>query len=191
MRWSAMLLSLILPGMGHTSIGRPLRGVAVTVLFTVGLTSTVARGAAVARPLLDTTFTALLLGTVLVYLLCQLLLLRVLIRASVSAARPAKEDHLRAGLAAAVRGDAERAEREFRRVLAIDPTDVEAHLNLGTVLAQSGNVRRARRFLKRCRRFDIDGKWDWEVEQELAALVRTNGNTSADKAAGESETSAE
>ena len=171
MRWSAMVLSLVLPGMGHTAIGRPARGIAVTLLFTVGVVLAVARAAMVEAPWLDSAFVALLVGALLVYFVCQLAMARLLIRAAVAAARPAKEDHFRAGMAAAAQGDTALAERELRRVLSIDPSDVEAHLNLGTLFAGQGDVVRARRHLKRCRRFDIDGKWDWEVQQELVGLA--------------------
>jgi len=178
MRWTAMILSLILPGMGHTALGRPARGIFLTAAFTLGVVALVARAAVLSHPMGDAAFGGILVGTALVYVLCQLAMLHVLIRAAVSAARPAKEDHFRAGLAAAARGETIRAETELRRVLAIDPSDVEAHLNLGALFARQGQRREAKRHLKYCRRFDIEGKWDWEVEQELTALSRaTNGKS--------------
>ena len=176
MRWRAMLLSLLLPGMGHTAIGRGGRGMAVTALFTLSVVAAVYRGATVKHASLDPTYMALVVLVALVYLFSQLAMLRVLIRAAVSAARPAKEDHLRAGMVAATRGDDTLAERELRRVLAIDPTDIEAHLNLGALYGRSGELRRARRHLRHCSHFDLEGKWTWEVERELSALKHgTNG----------------
>jgi len=170
MRWTALLLSLLMPGLGHTAIGRPARGMAVSLLFTVGVVLTVARASVVESPFLDNGFTVLLAATIMIYLVCQLFLLRVLVRAVISDARPVKEDHLRAGLALVARGNSQAGEKELRRVLAIDPSDVEAHLNLAALFAQRGDARKARQHLKWCRRFDIDGKWDWEVGRELAAL---------------------
>ena len=131
---------------------------------------------------LDDLFTVLMACTLVIYMLCQLTLLHVLVRASISAARPVKEDHLRAGMALAARGEARAAEKELRRVLAIDPSDVEAHLNMATLLARGGDVRRARRHLKWCRRFDIDGKWDWEVDEQLESLANSgNGRAVPDR----------
>jgi tetratricopeptide (TPR) repeat protein len=111
----------------------------------------------------------------MIHLLCQWSLIRALLPAAIAGVRPAKEDRFRAGLAAAARGDDARAEAEFRRVLLIDPADVEAHLNLGALLARHGRPVEARKLLRRCRRLDLEGKWAWEARQELRALEPAAG----------------
>ncbi len=172
MRWRAMLLSLLLPGLGHTAIGRPVRGLALSLLFTALVVASATRAAFVDVALLDLTFSLLAIAAMIVYLLAQLSMLLVLLRSTISSARPRKEDHFRAGLAAASRGEAPLAECNLRRVLSIDPSDVEAHLHLGTLLTDQGRYRHARRHLKWCRRFDVEAKWDWEMGQELDRAAR-------------------
>lgn len=170
MRWTVVPLSLVFPGVGHTALGMPVRGFAYTALFAVGALTTIGFGFTAEEPFMDLGFVLSLWASGLVYVLCQFALLCVLIRAARSANMPEKDERLRAGMAAAARGADSEAETELRRVLAMDPTDVEAHLNLGALYARLGRRSRARRHLKSCRRFDILGKWDWEVDWELEAL---------------------
>ena len=170
MRWPAILVSLVLPGLGHTALGMPFRGLAFSLLFVACGLALVCLGSGLDDPMADARFGTALWSTCAVYAACQLSLWLIVIRAARSANLPAKDDALRAAMAAAARGAEDDAEREFRRVLALDPTDVEAHLNLGSLYARRGRLGKARRHLRCCRRFDINGKWDWEVERELEAL---------------------
>ena len=179
MRWLAILASLVLPGLGHTMLGLPFRGLAFSLVFVACALSLVCFGFGLDDPMSDARFGTALWGTCAVYAACQLSLWQILIRAARSANLPAKDDALRAGMAAAARDADTEAEREFRRVLALDPTDVEAHLNLGALHARNGRVRKARRHLLRGRRFDLRGKWDWEVERELAVLADGSGGNEA------------
>ena len=51
-------------------------------------------------------------------------------------------------------GQLDRAARELRHVLAIDPENAGAHTNLGLVLAQQGQVERAVREFREALRID-------------------------------------
>lgn len=92
--------------------------------------------------------------------------------------RPAKvraEEELRAeglerGMVLYVRGDLEGAAHQFRRCLHLDPFDLEAQFRLGLVLARAGSTREARRWLRRARKHDREGKWHWEIDRELDRL---------------------
>jgi len=177
MRWSAILLSLIMPGLGHTALGRPVAGSAISAAFWAGALVSVWRGVTRDQPVLDEVFAVAAVGVVLVYVVCQVTLLFAVARAALSRDAPAREMHFRLGLAAATRDESETAERELRRVLALDPTDVEAHLNLGALYARQDRAPLARRHLKRCRRFDAEGKWDWEVDRQLRLLREAQAQT--------------
>ncbi len=62
------------------------------------------------------------------------------------------------------------AQREFLRAVKLDPEDTESYLYLCVVEAESGNARRAARHLARARRLDTEGKWKWELAQQLSNL---------------------
>ena len=85
------------------------------------------------------------------------------------------EDELRAqglkrGMILYVQGDLEGAANAFRQCLHLDPFDIEAQFRLGVVLARRGEAREARRWLRRARKYDVDTKWQWEIEAELKRL---------------------
>ncbi|HVP28923.1 MAG TPA: tetratricopeptide repeat protein [Myxococcota bacterium] len=62
---------------------------------------------------------------------------------SVAVTKDNAEAHLHLGLAFEERGEAARAEAEYRHALEIDPRSAEAHTNLGAVLAERGRAEEA------------------------------------------------
>ena len=172
MRWSTFILSLVCPGMGHTAVGRPIAGLLFSVLFCLGALLSLAFGIAFETPADSEVFVVGLAATLALYALCQVSMFAMLLRGGGGASSPAKENYLRAGMLAAARGDDSAAEEQFRAALAIDGTDVEVNLNLAAVYARQGKTRRARRCLARRRRWDLDGKWDWEASREQERIGR-------------------
>ena len=187
MRWSAVILSLVCPGMGHTAIGRPVAGLLFSVVFCLGVLLTLGIGIGLDAPSLNAVFVISLAGTLAFYALCQVSLVAMLLRSRINASSPAKESYLRAGMLAAARGDDAHAEEQFLAALALDCTDVETHLNVAAVYARQGKVRRARRHLGRCRRYDVDGKWAWEVSRELERVENRAQNGAVRMALAEKE----
>lgn len=170
MRWSAMLVSLVFPGMGHTAVGRSTQGLIASVAFFVCLLVAVGRGVGAEEPILDRAFVGSLIATVVVYAICQLHLFLIGLRAALAARSGERDQWLRSAMAAVARGDDLRAEVELRRCLAIAPSDLEAHMNLGALYARRNMAGKAKRHLRRLRRLDVAGKWEWEAGQTLASL---------------------
>jgi tetratricopeptide (TPR) repeat protein len=76
---------------------------------------------------------------------------------------------LRDGMIAYLREDLAGAETLFRACLALDGEEVEALFRLGVLLRRQGDVRGARRSLRRARKLDLEEKWRWEIDRELRA----------------------
>ncbi|MBE3068849.1 MAG: tetratricopeptide repeat protein, partial [Planctomycetes bacterium] len=85
-------------------------------------------------------------------------------------ASPARDDLFRAALEATLQGRLDDAEASCRRLLRLDPDDVEATLHLASLERLRGHAPAARRYLARTRYLDDDGRWDFQVGRELAAL---------------------
>ena len=82
----------------------------------------------------------------------------------------AQERLYREGVVAYMSGDLREADRAFRGLLDIDPVDVEALFRLAVVQCRLGDARRAGMWLRKVRRFDLEGKWSWEIEYEEKRL---------------------
>ena len=166
-----MLLSALLPGLGHTAAGLPLRGLAACVLFAACWLGAAYRLAFAPLPVLDTPFLALAAAAAAVYLITFADLAFWFWRLRRGARSPLKERRLRAGMAAWAALDAATAREELRQALKLDPTDVEAHLYLASIQARTGQTRQARRSLRLCKRYDLRAKWAWEISREAARLA--------------------
>ena len=81
-----------------------------------------------------------------------------------------KAQFLRVGMIAYLRDDLDSAEEAFRACLSLDRQEVEALMRLGVVLARRRQVRAAHHWLVRARLADLDEKWRWEIDRELARL---------------------
>ncbi|HZN56704.1 MAG TPA: hypothetical protein VFD71_01415 [Planctomycetota bacterium] len=79
-------------------------------------------------------------------------------------------ESLRAGTMAYLRGDLPAAEAAFLKCVHSDPADVEATFRLGVVCSRTGEVRKARGWLRRARRMDVEEKWKWELGREIGRL---------------------
>jgi tetratricopeptide (TPR) repeat protein len=86
-------------------------------------------------------------------------------------ASEARDGEFRAALVAYLQGKFDESESICRALLREDPDDVEATLQLGYIARQRGDPAAARRWFVRARYLDDVGKWDFEIERELAACV--------------------
>ena len=170
-RCFAVLLSLV-PGWGHVYLGREARGLVLFTVFAIGgfgllngLLLYIGWGRSFV--LAASGFTAL---AVWVWACVDIIRLTSPVR------RHAEEEDrlkaLREGTVRYLRGDLEDAKRAFGRCLKKDPGDVEALFRLGILCARSGDSRGARTYLRRASKLDLDGKWVWEIQRELARLAR-------------------
>ena len=172
-RAGRMVLAALLPGTGLVLSGRVPSGLVLGMAFALGLDAVLAwrlvwPGWAPVWAVLSAG--GLAMGAWVVSV--------VLTGLQVSRGDPARsaeerETLFREGLAAYLRGDHEAAAGAFRAVLRLFRGDVEAHLRLALVYKARGEPEAARAALRRCRFYDADDTWRWEVERELAGLERT------------------
>lgn len=165
----ALFLSL-LPGWGQIYWGREKLGLTLFTVFAVCLF------------LLGNGFLVILggwqellvwigaTGAVLAYLVA---VVDILLRSSprrVAREAEARDRLFREGVVAYLASDLEASDRAFRGMLRIDPVDVEALFRLAVVHCRLGQERAGGAWLRKVRRFDMEGKWSWEVECEERRL---------------------
>jgi tetratricopeptide (TPR) repeat protein len=170
-------VSVVLPGLGQVVAGRTLRGLALFFLFgcaadgyfySQALRILPPEVAPVAPGLVRTLS---LVGGGLVWLVAFADVVRLASRNRRIRSRAAEATaHIRKGLIAYLRHDLPAATRAFLAALRIDDRDPDALYHLGVAYAAAGQRRKARRALRRCVRFDADGKWDIEAQAHLHAL---------------------
>jgi tetratricopeptide (TPR) repeat protein len=62
------------------------------------------------------------------------------------------------------------ARRRFEQILALDETDADALMQLGTLYLRTDQPSLARRTFRQCLELERGAKWRWEISQALAKL---------------------
>jgi tetratricopeptide (TPR) repeat protein len=62
------------------------------------------------------------------------------------------------------------ARRRFEQILAMDETDADALMQLGTLFVRTDQAALARRSFRQCLELESGAKWRWEIGQALARL---------------------
>jgi hypothetical protein len=62
------------------------------------------------------------------------------------------------------------ARRRFEQILAMDETDADALMQLGTLYVRTDQPTLARRSFRQCLELEAGAKWRWEISQILARL---------------------
>jgi len=166
--WTA---NLLVPGAGLVMLGRVVAGAVIGLMW----------GAAVAAALVaglvwrDAGHTPALVffaaSAAALYCAAQLIVHLRRRHLANHLAGAARDLQFRGALVAYIAGRLDESEKACKALLAIDRDDVEATLQLATIARRRGNQQAARRLLARTRYLDDDGRWDFEVERELAALT--------------------
>lgn len=60
--------------------------------------------------------------------------------------------------------------RRLERILALDDTDADALMQLGTLYVKCGQSSAARRAFRQCLELELGSKWRWEIGQALKRL---------------------
>jgi len=164
--------NLLVPGAGHVMVGRVLAGVLYALVW----------GGALGGLLLVITFRADLAGSywpvflaaaAIVFYVAPQVALMVRLRADKRFSGSEERDQrFKSALATYLQGRLEEAESICKGLLKSDPDDVEATLQLASVARRRGDAAAARAYLTRARYLDDEGRWDFEVERELASLGR-------------------
>jgi len=172
------LANLLLPGTGHVWVGFVASGAAVAVVWGI-----LAGGALVleifraGRPVSPLEW-FLCSSAAIVYLAAQVWL-GVRLRAIRRAGRIDGDGLFRSALVAYLQDRMDESESICRELLASDPDDVEAFLQLAMIARHRGDAATARRHLVRARYLDDAGRWDSQIERELSALVANRTGDSA------------
>jgi hypothetical protein len=159
------LLSALFPGCGHFLLDRPVRAATFALLFYCSL-----EGALLAvmidDPMISVNMTRACLATlVVVWTVAHVDLVRIRGRLA-----GVTEEMFVEGISAYLRGDLDESEHNMRRLVSADPYDVDARMYLSLILQDRGDLKAARRELKKCRRLDLEGALNWQTETELARL---------------------
>jgi hypothetical protein len=78
----------------------------------------------------------------------------------------------RDAMEAYMQGRWEDSRRRLERILALDETDADVLLQLGTIHARLRQPTMARRAFRQCLELEGGSKWRWEIEQAEARLGR-------------------
>jgi hypothetical protein len=168
-------LNLLVPGAGLVLSGR------LAIGIVAGLAWAVAAGMAIITALVHPRggspgLTVLVAAApLIVYGAAQFALAGCLRARTRSAQAPDRDARFRDALVAYVQGRLDESEAACRALLRSDPDDVEAMLQLASIARRRNDARLARRRLARARYLDDAGRWDFEIERELAALAGQAG----------------
>jgi tetratricopeptide (TPR) repeat protein len=173
-------LSAALPGCGHIAAGQAGKGILVFFLFGFALDGWLYSQAQSILPAESTTpalafvrYGAIALGVILwVFAVADTAAL-ALRRRRIETMADAANAHIGDALVAYLRNDYDAAVKALRAALRVNDQDIDALFHLGVVYAATGQRRKARRALYRCIRYDHDGKWDNEAQEQLRALEST------------------
>jgi len=173
----AIALSMLLPGIGHIAAGKALKGLLLFFLFGFAVDGWVYSQAAGVLPPEHTVLSipsvrngSLALGGLLWAFAVFDTTALALRRRRIAAKAEAADGHVRDALVARLRNDPQAALRALGAAQRINDQDPDALFHLGVVYAALGQRRKAHRALRRCIRYDHDGKWDSQAQRQLAAL---------------------
>lgn len=92
--------------------------------------------------------------------------------------RAIREDLFRKGVRLYLEGLFQEACQAFSSCLRLDPKNPDILIYLGMVKRNQGDFSSAKRFLNRCRKRDIAGKWSQEVDEEERKIAKACQNDS-------------
>ena len=78
--------------------------------------------------------------------------------------------HYQKGKLFQLQGKTNRAIKEFKKILSINPEDSDVYYQLGKIYQEKGKKKESNRLLRRCLELDKDKKWTDEVEKVLPDL---------------------
>jgi hypothetical protein len=182
-RFLVWVLNLLVPGAGLVLVGRVWRGVAVAAVW--GTTAAFALlGLVWAGRIPGVLESSAIAFTVFWYGWGQVGLARRLRQIDRWAEAESRNARFRAALQAYVKGHADQAESLSKGLISEDPDDVEATLLLASIARRQKDLKRARRYFARARYLDDEGRWDFEIERELAALASPPADRRSNPTAG-------
>jgi hypothetical protein len=172
-KWKAVLLSVV-AGFGHLYLGRYVYGAVLFSLFLASLNglflASVWQGEEIAQRLSRVSAVA---GAIVWFAAMAHIVALTYLRDR-ARTRLRREQLLQEALRAYLRDGPFEAKSPLEAVLKLDleRADPDALFLLGAMSRRCGEVRRARKLLRRCRARDRDNKWTLEVRTELEEIAR-------------------
>ncbi len=173
----ALLLSVLLPGLGHVVLGRCLFGVLLAFFYALCLELLLVKTFVWPFELassyiwgcggLAAAIWAGALGWVI-----------VLTRVEVSAPEERREELLKEGMKLLLEEELASAEEKLRELVHLEPEDVEAYLYLGSVYEAQGEPKLARNCFKTCLNLDRKRYWKEFLDSHLKELRAAISNRS-------------
>ena len=168
------LANLLVPGAGHVWVGFVAAGAVLAVAWGLlaggALVLEIFRAGGAVSPLEWFLRSSAAAG----YVAAQVWL-GFRLRAIRQAGRMDRDGRFRSALVAYLQGRLDESESICRELLASDPDDVEAFLQLAMIARRRGDAAGARQHLVRARYLDDAGRWDFEIGRELSALGGSAG----------------
>lgn len=166
-----LVLTVLLPGSGHILSGRVSRGVILWALFFVAILGSAARVVVLNYAALSDWVLACLTITAAGVWAHAIVDFTDFTFGLGRRPDPDEVEALfRAGLIHYIRDELDEAAAQFSQAAKVTRRNPDAHVNLAHVYALQGDVRAARRSLRRCVRFDEEGQWADDVETLEARL---------------------
>ena len=168
-----LVLTVLLPGSGHILSGRVSRGVILWALF---LAAILGRAACVVVLNHDATSDRVL--TCLTVAAAGVWAHAIVDFADLAYGLGRQPDAdevdalFRSGMVHYIRDELDEAAAQFTEAAKLTRRNPDAHINLAHVQALQGDLRAAQRSLRRCARFDEEGKWTDDANTLLENLKR-------------------
>jgi len=170
-------LSAVLPGCGHLAAGRPARGLLIFFLFGFAIDGWFYSQAQSILPPEHAgadadlvRYAAIALGVFLWAFAVADTAKLALRHKRIIAKAGVVDSHVRNALTAFLRNDYAAALKPLLAARRINDQDPDTLFHLGVAYAGLGQLRKARHAFHTCIRFDHDGKWDNQTQQQLKAL---------------------
>ena len=161
-----LLLLTLIPGMGHLWEGRDFKGLLLFSLFAACAAGVLEGALLWSGPGRTEILVMSSLGLVAVWGYAFFDIFRFAYEPLRERDRYRRSEHLREGILCFLRGDYERAEKEFLANIRLNPGDPESLFRLAVLCRVRGDLPRAKRYLRALRRNDLEEKWRWESAQE-------------------------
>ena len=176
-----LILSFILPGIGHILRGKILMGIVAFLAVVTLLDAWAYLEFSTPEPSASWKFGLLAGSYALIWIICQAHMGYLLWIRDPERFHDQKELAFGEGLRYYVVDDIPNAIRQFERVLRIDPSDRDACFHLAVCFSRSGMYRRAKRSFRKCTELDDDRKWAVEIEEELGRARQEARQRKADR----------
>ena len=171
-RTLAIILSLILPGLGEIILERPVNGLFLFASYTFFVLLGVFRFFTIeTTSILEDRMLCLAIGAASASWMCALVeTCQLAFDRRGERTKAARDKHIRDGMIFHLKGEFGQAADEFRKALALDRQDVDARFHLAMALKAQGLHREAKQALKKCLALDAESKWYSEICDEMESL---------------------